>query len=665
MDALHRSVVVAVTLVLLGAGAAAGAPTTDVPLQSTGCPASTPAGDVPQSTAPTNESDGTTVAYGDIATLSVSVPVGGNATVLFGDDNRTAAVLVADDGDGRVSLEVNSYAVDPYWNHSSDDPVDWNVTGPAFEATGGDSVVAAERGDSLRPGSYPVTVTDGETVLDRTELTVTDPVVRNVTVRRATPQLFDADPATVRERAPALGGISYGDGTAYGNATGLVEGETLVVSIAAPSMLGVLRAQPGETSTERFVRLREDSDQTVPIAFDLWGPCGGIALQGSHEAGAVRVVPDQASGTVHLLVDSGRAVGSLWDGETRIYTPNPAWVDGNPEAWEEHFKTSGEERRVDGASEDHPQLTLSAADGETISGQTNFLVGSEIPVVVQSRVDPSLRREATAVVGENGSFSVTVDLSNASADAPFAVAVGDWQYSAATGSVDAPYWEVSKEGPGVDIVGSDTPSEFVVAYRYDGERFHHVDAVQPGDGEAQLTVPGSPAHILLVAHHDANDDQFFAGPVADPPVRVDGRPVQQWVTLASSDTDPGPRPDVGFDVALLADNDSETGTDDADDNSETGDETDDGPSDSDDGQTDDSSETDDDTNERQTDSDTSDGEPSTATETDQPRPSTVDDSAGTTATESDRTTTGDGPGFGPVAAVLGILATLGLLSRRR
>lgn len=578
-----------------------------------------------QSPTPNGSAD-LSVARGDIAVVPLSVPAGANVTVTVGSgDGYTARLAVRDDGDGRVRLLVNTYLAG---NRTTVAPGTYRVAGDdAVTATGGTPT------EPLEPGTYPVTATRNETVVGERELTVTEPSFESVTARRAVPRLFDAPNASAIRAANRSGLTAPLEPGEYDPE--VVEGETLLVRIDAPSLLGVIAAQSGNTTTERFLALHDRTEPETNETFSIMGPCGGILFHETATEGGARVLLDHRAGAAYVLLDTTNLEGTN-GGRQTVYVevaPESRLGDaGQERELTTSFRIADRQTAIRPTGTDTVRLT--ADDRATVTGETNLLPGSRVSVRIESRVEPTFERRTEATVAENGTFTATFDLSNASAPGLFVVEVGSRQFPARIDDPPGVYWELRQGRTAAPVTDFrlerlDLPDVvgFLVAYRYDPatERFRPVGSAIAGDDELVVEPLHDPQHLLVVAHRDANGNGMFDGPATDPPYRVDGRAVRDWVSVSVGGVAPETDdPPATFDADRVATTTSERRTT------------------------------------------TRDATTTPATST-----TTPSDSAETTSTTAKPT--GDGPdstdaeipGLGPLAAVLALLGATALALRSR
>lgn len=567
-----------------------------------------------------DESEDLDVALGDVAVVPLRVPSGENVTVVVGSgDGYTARLAVHDDGDGQVTLLVNTYLA----GSSS-------TVAPGTYRVRGDDAVTPVGGNTTRqlePGGYPVTVRQNGYVFTREKMIVSPPSVEGLTARRAAPQVFDAANAS-EIRAANRSGLVRGAKPDERHPV-VVRGETLLLRFDAPSLLGAIAAQPGNTTAERFGALHNWVDPATPETFRIDGVCGGINFAESVAEGAVRVHTDYREGVVYVLLN--RVYGVEDDQQTAQFylAPESRLNDGDEGlTFQADFGIDDRWVSVDSYDWDYIELT---DDEVEITGRTNLMPGSRIAVSVDSRVDPAFERRVTTTVAEDGSFAATVDLSNASDPGVFAVTAAGEQFPARIGMPPEVYWDVYPSGDSpvrwfgirqVELPGAG----FLVVYRYDpaADRFEVVG--HAGEDAHQISIEPirEPQHLLVVAHRDRNGNVEFDGPEVDEPYCIGGRPASDWVSVSVNGTAPPGDPPATTFGTCEADRPPDTPTDAPD----------------------------------ATPSPTPAATPATGTVDGTPV-----DTSGSPAGTADGTPV-DTPGFGPVAAILALLGVL-FAARRR
>lgn len=459
-----------------------------------------------------NESRDTTVPRGDLAVVPLSVPAGSNVTVTVGAaSNYTAELRVGDDGDGTVRLVINTYLAG---NGSAVEPDAYVVAGnDTVSILGGNAITP------FTPGNYSVTVEQNETVVDNRSLTVTEPAVGTVNLKRAAPQLFDAENASVlrtAEDSSLVRPLAPGE-----YAPEVVTGETLLLRIDAPSLLGLLAAQSGTTPTEQFLQLHDDEPR-ADVTTEIFGPCGGIRLDETIETGGGRVVVDHRNGSVYLLLDSDNLDGLDAGGQTFYLTGNSDTPIGRAVGEiEREFTIESDELVV----ERDPWIDFSASENATVSGTTEMLPGSEITIHLSSRVNSTFDRTVTATVDPDGRFTATVDLSPVSTPNSFLVRVDRQSVQGRIGNLAWIHWALSGPGQGdyrqVSVGEFGLDGGFLVVYELNETGIYGGVGVLDGEGDnIEVEDDENASRFFVVAHRDRNDNGEFDGIETDPPYTV-------------------------------------------------------------------------------------------------------------------------------------------------
>jgi hypothetical protein len=360
----------------------------------------------------------------------------------------------------------------------------------------------------------------------------------------------------------------------------VIRGETLLIRLDAPSLLGVIAAQDGSTPTERFLALHEERAPSTPVTVEIFGPCGGIQLAETAAEGGLHVVTDYDTGVVTLLFDTERFAGLDAGGQTfEVDAESDGRLARQLSGLTGEFRVDEPETTVDGGR----TLSLSASTNATVSGTTRLLPGSRVTLHLSSRVDAGRDWTATGRVGPNGNFSVVVDLSNASTPNLFVGRVAGERFTATVGEPDpvsqTPFvdtavanWEWYVSGStdtGRELRVREYPyaADFLVVYEFEPERetYHAVGSVDSDEDAIAVDSDESPRWFLAVAHRDGDGDGEFDGPATDPPYRVDGSAVSDWVAsttpgLDTPETAPPPLNETGVSLPSWMRDDPETET---------------------------------------------------------------------------------------------------------
>lgn len=488
-----------------------------------------------------------TVPLGGIAFLTLSVADGLDNTVVIGDGTeQEVRTTVTDDGDGQVTLRINTYAAA---NRTT-------VSLRAYRAVGADRLTVETNGttETMTEGTYPVAVYRDGAPVDERRLNVTGPDFGTVTALAGPPQLFDAGTLESVRTAEDLGTLSW-DRT-EDNGSHVDFGETLVFRIESPTLLGAVAAQDGASHLERFRRVYGQD----PVGFEISGPCVYFEFAENVERGAVRAVADDANGTAYLLVDLDRTETEVDYGEFQIVVdePNPLgmdfdYIDFDRARYHDHERRPQVDRlgpssytqRVDGI------VSWPSGDFVEISGERDEYPG-RIPVTVRSLTDPTdVVRTSTNPAGD--SFGALVDLPDDSIPGLFEVAVGNTTYTAKVGDPPSATWELSSpsESERVDQLPIEQlqleDGGSIVAYRPTDNTtsFQRVGAAGTRDIAMPVAPLTDPTHLVVVAHRDGNDNGRFDGAETDPPYRVGGDVVREWSTVEVAGETPSQDPPLG------------------------------------------------------------------------------------------------------------------------
>lgn len=394
-----------------------------------------------------NETTDLTVPLGDVAVVPLTVPIGEevDVTVGSGNDQKVRLKVNDTDHDGRVTLLVNTYLAG---NESIVPPKAYHVRGDDDV-----SIAAAKRAQAMDAGEYTVTVRQNGTVVDERRMAVTEPSINGVTAHRAVPQLFEAANASEIRNASDRGWTrSLRSGEYYPE---VVRGETLLLRIDAPSLLGVLAAKSGTTSTERFLGIHEWRGESPTEAFEISGPCGGIIFPETVENGGTRVVPDYRKGAIYVLLDTSNLEG-IDAAKQNVYLELASESRLNGGDSERQFETEFgvAERESTIRSARGNAVRLKPIDNASVVGETDLLPGSEITVNLTSRTDPTFVRTTTATVEADGRFVATVDLSNATETVRYGVEISNGELRTQTTIA-----KTRTEAPSTETTVVATPTE--------------------------------------------------------------------------------------------------------------------------------------------------------------------------------------------------------------
>jgi len=486
------------------------------------------------------------VPLGGIAYVSLSVPDGFDTRVEVGlGTNYSVEATVHDDGDGAVVLRINTYAAA---NGTDVSPRAYDVTG-----TDGIEVHTNETDAPMTNRTYRVEAVRDDAVVDERLLNVTAPDFGTVTALAGPPQLMDVGTLDAVRTADDLGMLST-EQTEY-NRTAAGLGETVVFRFESPSFLGAVAAQPGETATERLGRVHDGHERDPAVAFDITGPCYALDYEASADNGGVRALPDYANGTLYLLVDHDRTEQYVGYGSLAISVEASSPLDDRDEyhSFEraEYGDSNGRptvdrlgsHQRVDGI------VSWPTGGSVEIPGESDW---DKVPVTVRSLTDPT-QVIRTSVEPADESFRAPVDLPDDSNPGLFEVAVGNTTYTARVGDPPNATWELAPPN-GTERVER-VPirqlkledGRFLVAYQPvdNGTGFQRVGAADTRDIAVSVAPIDEATHLVAVAHRDGNDNGRFDGPETDPAYQVGGSVVREWITVEPADETPAEDPPLG------------------------------------------------------------------------------------------------------------------------
>ncbi|WP_459190980.1 DUF7827 domain-containing protein [Halosimplex sp. J119] len=489
------------------------------------------------------------VPLGGIAFVSVPVAEGAESTVEIGREaNHTVRATVSDDGDGRATLRINTYAAA---NTTA-------VDSRAYDVTGADEmeIRTNETDAPMTNRTYSVEVTRDGAVVDERQLNVTAPDLGTAAAFAGPPQLAEVGSLDALRRAEDLGMVSTVEDE-Y-NRTMVRYGETLGVRIESASVLGAVAAQPGETMAEKLGRVYAGHDRDPPVTVALSGPCYSVELGDAVAEGAVEALPDYENGTLTVLIDTGRiAPYSMTVAMDIDVDPSGPLGDVEESRWYEQteFADPDERPTVERAG---PYSYVQRVDG-IVSWPTNGTVEirgesdrDSVPITVRSLTDPTNVARTSAAVDEE-SFRAVLVRSAISNPGLYEVAVGNTTYTATLGDPPNVTWEIGSPpaAAGVDRLPIERltleDGGFLVAYAPDenGSTFRPVGVADTDDIAIPVGALDGARHLVVVAHRDADGDGRFDGPETDPAYRVGGNVVRKWATVEADDASPTADPSFG------------------------------------------------------------------------------------------------------------------------
>jgi len=504
---------------------------------------------------------------GDVVNITVQVDNTEDAVINVGDqedDNYyVQGQLEDDDGDGEVTVQFNSYTAGDHSNSTvlsvpGDDDID-NIE------EGGDYTRNGLGDDTLEAGSYSMNVTAGTSP----DVTSPDSV--------GTMRLSDNSVESIQTwAAPSDADIDDDDVDVYDRigenltqSDNIAAEDVVVHQIQASGIEGALEYEEEDQSagstTAAFTQAVDtdgDSSGTDTAGLTLYlnrSDVGANADPDPVDFGVgdpLTVVEDADNNTYFVAVDTSDVEFSnsndqLVDEEdTRLnatFSVREGPLTDDQSSVSALYRTS--ERDATLNLDEDGFVTVSAATGQEVSGDTNVAPGSEFEVEMESESEANpfvLRPEAT--VGPNGTYTATADFSDYSAGTNFTVQTldvdGDEDFSDEEDGriVEASTATVSisdQESVGSEVtVDSAQLSDGGFIVIHDGSLLEG-DVEGSVIGSSEYLEAGSHEDItvtldepmdenftaIAMPHQDTNDNEAYDFPDADGPYTQNGSAV--------------------------------------------------------------------------------------------------------------------------------------------
>ncbi|KAA9406726.1 PGF-CTERM sorting domain-containing protein [Haloarcula sp. CBA1131] len=380
---------------------------------------------------------------GDVVNITVQVDNTEDAVINIGDENDDnyyiQGQLEDDNGDGEVTVQFNSYTAGNYSDSTvlsvpGDDDID-NIK------EGGDYTRGSLSGDTLEAGSYSMNVTAG-TSPDVTSpdtvgtLRLNENSVENIQTWAAPSDAdIDDDDVDIYDRI----------GENLTQSDDVAAEDVVVHEIQASGIEGALEYEQEDGSasdvTEAFIAATDttpyrinDSDATTSglrlyvNRTDVGANADANPIDFSNSSDAVTVVDDPDNNTYFVAVDTSDVVFEngktiVKEEDTRLNATfsvreGPLTDDRNSDS--AIYTTSERDATLD--LDDSGVVTVSAATGQEVTGETNVAPGSELEVEMESESDanPFVLRPETDVAAD-GTYTATADFSDYSAGTNFTV----------------------------------------------------------------------------------------------------------------------------------------------------------------------------------------------------------------------------------------------------
>jgi hypothetical protein len=389
-------------------------------------------------------------SVGDVVDIDLRVPDGSSGRLYLGsrDVAYLTSVAFTDDGDGEVTLSVNTFLAG---GHLGAERRAWSAEGGSVTNV---TRHTAPLSDPLEP-----TVYDANMTVDGAERAVTPVPFRPASVDDVTTAV-----------APA-GAFGEEPGTVESAQSGhLAVGDTLVANVTVSGVFGMLAAQPGETTTERFRSLVTGENASLEIRPGTTD--ADLALDRSFENDAFDVYADPDAQTLSVVTDTSALrydgdAGELQAGERyRIVFVIESESDLSIEeaAWADDIAVR--DRTATFETGENGTVRLPAASDAELSGTTALAPGTELEV--ETRADGAFLQHTETRVGEDGAFTASLNLSTVEPGTTFTAHVDDLDVETPGIVVDAserdapPSPQTTTEGP------DDTVTPGATAARTDG-----------------------------------------------------------------------------------------------------------------------------------------------------------------------------------------------------
>jgi len=517
---------------------------------------------------------------GDVVNITVQVDNTEDAVINVGDQNDDnyyiQGQLEDDDGDGEVTVQFNSYTAGDHSNSTvlsvpGDDDID-NIE------EGGDYARGGLSGDTLEAGSYSMNVTAGTSP----DVTSPDSV--------GTMRLSDNSVESMQTwAAPSDADIDDDDVDVYDRIgvnltqSDRIAAEDVVVhQIQASGIEGAIEYEEEDGgasgTTEAFAQAVDtdgDSSSTGTADLTLYlnrSDVGANADPDPVDFGVgdpLTVVEDPDNNTYFVAVDtsdveftnSGDTIVDEEDTQLNAtFSIREGPLTDDQSSVSALYRTS--ERNADLDLDDDGFVTVQAAAGQEVTGDTNVAPGSEFEVEMESESEANpfvLRPEAT--VGPNGTYTATGDFSDYSAGTNFSVQTldvdGDEDFSdeedgriveAATATVSIS----DQESDGSEVtVDSAQLSEggFVVIHdssllegEVEGSVVGNSDYLEAGSHDDITITLDEPMDenftAIAMPHLDTNGNEEYDFPDADGPYTQNGSAVTDSANVTVSGEEP-------------------------------------------------------------------------------------------------------------------------------
>ncbi|AKH96967.1 DUF7827 domain-containing protein [Halanaeroarchaeum sulfurireducens] len=451
------------------------------------------------------------VTQGDVAEITVEIGDGTDTgTVLIGDyddDGYQANISVTDDSDDQVTFYFNTYLAGMNSTELGDsDGWSGDIVSLHEDAESDDEVTLKNEdkdyqnvSDLLETGSYEIAAVNGnaQDAMDSPDNVGTLYIEERSTDAVNTWTISENnedDLSDLEELSARL------DDNTLTEAGTLADGDYLVSEISASGLEGMIEAEglvdaDGDVATDDFEAWLTDADNSSADYYSVSNGVGSVADDNStvgfslyveeadpptnrdeavsdfNDTGVEKVIYDKSEDTFYVAA----SVDTILDGDLadRYSDGDPYnlnfdvkdarlldysesdWQDDDDENWEsvsaefniEDADAEFDTQEIDG--DDY--VTVGAAEGQTISGETNVAPGSELTVRATGEDDARfVKSDSEVVVQSDGTFSTELDFSDRAVDEEFEAKISQ----GALGSDG-----VTADGMIVEAVEEATPTE--------------------------------------------------------------------------------------------------------------------------------------------------------------------------------------------------------------
>ncbi|WP_424018444.1 BGTF surface domain-containing protein [Halorientalis pallida] len=369
--------------------------------------------------APANQSDGHGGAIGDTVEIEVNVPDGATGRYFLG--SREVAYLTGvaftDDGDGEVTLSVNTYLAG---GHLGAERRAWSAeSGRITNVTRYTEPLS----DPLEPTVYDANLTVGGTERAVTPVPLRAASVRAVSVGTAPASAFGDEPADIASTPTDR----------------IAVGDTLVTTVGVDGVFGLLASQPGETTTARFRSLLDSDNASFEIRPGTVD--ADLDLDRSFENDAFDVYADADAGNLTVVADTSALryegdVNELEAGEdyTVVFViESESGLSIEEAARADDFRATDRTATFETGSNGTVQVP--SVPRARLAGTTTVAPGTEL--VVEARAGGVFLRRNRTRVGTGGAFATLLNLSAVEPGTEFVARIDDLEVETPGVVIDA------------------------------------------------------------------------------------------------------------------------------------------------------------------------------------------------------------------------------------